>query len=150
MTHLGFEYFLGFTSRKNLWYFPLFWSYCFPSLSLFCQLFVVLFTFIVCFTSLVSFTGSYTEDEPFFCWRGCNLIFYLSYHEAVTNCFLHVNVILLQIKVVYVIRFFMKEIFKNRSLNLKIFVQNFINVYILSNCLLIAIYFLLTRNMYVL
>ena len=39
----------GLPRCKNL---SLFWSYCFPSLSLFCQLFVVLF--VLCFTSQVS------------------------------------------------------------------------------------------------
>ena len=52
----------GLPRCKNLRYFSLFWSYCFPSLSLFCQLVVVLF--VLCFTSPVSFTGSYTEHEP--------------------------------------------------------------------------------------
>ena len=55
---------MGLPRCKNLWYFSLFWSYCFPSLSLFCQLFVVLF--VLCSTSPVSFKGSYSEDEPQF------------------------------------------------------------------------------------
>ena len=47
----------------------IFLCYCFPSLSLFCQLFVALF--VLCFTSPVSFTGSYTEDEPSFFILDC-------------------------------------------------------------------------------